>query len=136
NTASVAGLCAGPGLTAYCASKFAVVGLGESLRAELKGRNIGVSSICPGIINTRIVDDARINIKPGAAANSESLTRFYRRRGWSPDRVARAAVKAVRKNRSVVPVAPEAWLMWLVKRFSQRGHDLSAYLLGRRLMEP
>jgi len=37
----------------YCTSKHAVVGLSESLNAELAPRGIHVSAVCPGIINTR-----------------------------------------------------------------------------------
>ena len=52
NTASMAGLIAPGGLTAYAASKYAVVGLSESLRAELAPQGIGVSVLCPGAVST------------------------------------------------------------------------------------
>ena len=54
NTASLAGLAGMPGLGVYCASKFAVVGLTESLQRELKGDGIGVSVLCPMIVKTNI----------------------------------------------------------------------------------
>jgi len=54
NTASMAGLAGMPGLGVYCASKFAVVGLTESLQRELKGTGIGASVLCPMIVNTNI----------------------------------------------------------------------------------
>ena len=52
NTASMAGLIAPAGLTAYAASKYAVVGLSEALRAELAPQGIGVSVLCPGAVST------------------------------------------------------------------------------------
>jgi NAD(P)-dependent dehydrogenase (short-subunit alcohol dehydrogenase family) len=54
-TASMLGLfAAGPGYTAYCASKFGVVGLMESLQVELRDVNIGVSILCPGPVKTNL----------------------------------------------------------------------------------
>jgi NAD(P)-dependent dehydrogenase (short-subunit alcohol dehydrogenase family) len=54
NTASMAGLTGMSFLGMYCASKFAVVGLTESLSRELRGRGVGVSVLCPMIVQTNI----------------------------------------------------------------------------------
>ena len=54
NTASIAGQYGMPGLSAYCASKFAVVGISETMRIDLADDNIGVSVLCPGIVSTGI----------------------------------------------------------------------------------
>ncbi len=54
NTASMAGLTGMSFLGMYCASKFAVVGLTESLSREVRGRGIGVSLLCPMIVDTDI----------------------------------------------------------------------------------
>jgi NAD(P)-dependent dehydrogenase (short-subunit alcohol dehydrogenase family) len=61
NTASLAGLGGAPGMGPYCAAKFAVVGLSESLFQELKmlGSNVGVSVLCPGFVRTRIHESSR-----------------------------------------------------------------------------
>jgi NAD(P)-dependent dehydrogenase (short-subunit alcohol dehydrogenase family) len=58
NTASIAGLISGSG-NAYNVSKYGVVALSEGLRVELAPRNIGVSVLCPGLINTNIIDSVR-----------------------------------------------------------------------------
>jgi len=134
NTSSVAGLCATPGMPAYCSTKFAIAGLGESLRAELKKYNIGVSTICPGVIDTRIVADGCLHLRNESRATNDRVVNFYRRFGWPPERVAKAVLKAVRKNRSVVPVGIEAWLQWIGKRLSQRNHDAIVEFVGRFLM--
>jgi hypothetical protein len=52
NIASTAGKRGSPYVGAYCASKFAVVGLTEALRAELYGSGIAVSLVCPGVTGT------------------------------------------------------------------------------------
>ncbi len=68
NTASMAGLVSPGGLGAYCASKYAVVGLSEALRAELAPHNIGVSVLCPGGVRTDFVASSaeRRAATPGA----------------------------------------------------------------------
>jgi NAD(P)-dependent dehydrogenase (short-subunit alcohol dehydrogenase family) len=61
NTASMAGLVAGPRLGAYAAAKYGVVGLTEVLAAELAADNsgVGVSVLCPGTVHTNIGNSSR-----------------------------------------------------------------------------
>jgi NAD(P)-dependent dehydrogenase (short-subunit alcohol dehydrogenase family) len=54
NTSSIGGLLGVPRLSPYCATKFAVVGLSESLRAELAEYGIGVSVLCPAGVRSRL----------------------------------------------------------------------------------
>ncbi len=120
NVSSMAGFHASPALVAYTTTKFAVLGLSEALREELRPHGIGVTAICPGIINTPITTNARAR---GAAADPkvrERAVAFYKRRNYGPDRVAENILKAVQRNRTVAPVAPEAWLSYAIKRISPR----------------
>ncbi len=59
NTASLAGLLPFARLGVYNTTKFAVVGMSEALRADLAERNVGVSVLCPGVVNTNIFDSGR-----------------------------------------------------------------------------
>jgi NAD(P)-dependent dehydrogenase (short-subunit alcohol dehydrogenase family) len=61
NTASLAGLGGVGGLGVYCTTKFAVVGLSESLHHDLvaRGSSVGVSVLCPGFVQTRIGESTR-----------------------------------------------------------------------------
>lgn len=59
NTASMAGHVALPGMSVYTATKYAVVGISETMRADLLAHNIGVSVLCPGLVNTNIFDASR-----------------------------------------------------------------------------
>lgn len=116
NIASLAGLIQTPGMTAYSTTKFGVVGFSETLRAELADLGIGVTVICPGIINTPIIQTSRMY---GANATDENRQRgvdLYARRAYGPDRVARQILKAVGRNRGVAPVSPESWVGYWVKR--------------------
>ena len=59
NTASMAGVVGITGLGVYNASKFAVVGMSEALRADLADSGVGVSVLCPGMVRTRILESER-----------------------------------------------------------------------------
>ncbi len=127
NTASGAGLAPLPLMTAYCCSKYAVVGFSETLRAEAAQHGIGVSVICPGIVNTPITAAARLcsgTERSSPQQLQDRIMRIYARRGYTPDRVAAAAVKAVEKNRGVVPVCPETYAGDLMHRASRKLNDL------------
>ncbi len=131
NTSSAAGYWGVTGLSAYTATKHAIVGLSDVLRAEVRRYNIGVSTICPGIIKTNIVHDGKQTLLPTAKLDQKKMAAFYDRFGWSPDRVARAVIKAVKKNRGLVPAGPEAWLFWYAKRFSETAYNLFLRLGAR-----
>lgn len=125
NVASAFGLFAGPGVAPYCTTKFAVVGLSESLRAELKPHGIGVSAICPGVIDTDIIARGRF-ADEGKRAN---VAETFHRRGHKPEEVASAILRAIARDVAVVPVGTEAWAAWMGKRFAPG----LAEIVGRRV---
>ena len=115
NTASMAGYFSAPDLPIYAASKFAVLGFSEALRIDMQKHGIGVSAICPGVINTNIV---ATTVAEGESAKwQDGAVAFYKKRNYGPEKVADAIVNAVRHNRAVVPVSPEAWFGYYLKRF-------------------
>lgn len=133
NTASLAGLVAAPQMAPYSASKFGVVGMSESLNAELAPHGIHVCAVCPGIIDTPITRSAIMRGEP--AERREAAIEFYRRRGASPDDVAEAVVDAVRKRKLIQPV-PKSHVMppWLLKRISPRASQLVARAIPKLVM--
>lgn len=118
NTASAAAFVAAPDLPVYCASKFAVRGFTEALRADMSQHGIGVSAICPGVINTPIVANAIMEGRLGQGQRQAKVVGFYDKRNYGPERVAKAVLTAVRRNIGVLPVSPEAWGMYWAKRFA------------------
>lgn len=114
NVASAAGYFAAPDMSAYSASKHAVMGLTESLRLEMAAHGIGVSAICPGVINTNIVASTRMHGSKAAA--QQKLVGFYQKRNYGPEQVAEGIAEAIVSNRAVLPVSPEAWAMYAGKR--------------------
>lgn len=119
NIASMLGYTAARGVSAYCATKFGVVGFSECLRAELAGHRIGVSIICPGVVKTNIIASGILESREvDVEEKRKSIEAFYEKRNYPPELVASAILKAIRKNRALVPVTPEAWLSYYVKRLS------------------
>ncbi len=117
NLSSAAGLLANPQLTAYSATKFAVRGLSEALRMELKPYGIGVTAVCPGIINTAITQNSPIR-GGDVDERRRRLASTYQKRGYSAERVAVNILRAVDRNRAVAPVAAEAHLMYMLSRIA------------------
>lgn len=110
NTASMAGLVGMSWLGVYCASKFAVVGLTESLARELKDTPIGVSCLCPMIVETGINQNTLETLERAdhgptnatAPPQSEIVGGVVQ-----PDEVARRVVRAVERNQLYVLTHPE-----------------------------
>jgi NAD(P)-dependent dehydrogenase (short-subunit alcohol dehydrogenase family)/pimeloyl-ACP methyl ester carboxylesterase len=120
NTASAAAFQPSRTLPAYSTSKAAVLMLSECLRAELAPHGIGVSAICPGLVNTPITGSAR---HAGVDEDEQerrraSTARLYRLRNYPPEKVARAVLRAVQRDTAVVPVTPEARGARLMSRLS------------------
>lgn len=122
NTASAAGLVGAPTLSAYCTTKFAVVGLSEVMNIELEKYGINTTALCPGIINTPLISETPVkqNNSDGKALK-EKLVRFYEKKGASPDEVARDVLKAIRKKRPV-KMSPNSHVapLWALRRLSIR----------------
>jgi short-subunit dehydrogenase len=113
NTASMASFLAGPVPGIYNCSKFAVRGLSESLRYSLATHGIGVSVLCPGLVNSYIYasDDVRpdalkAHAKPVDRSAVERLADVHEA-GMHPDEVAAKVLDAIRANRFYVFTHPE-----------------------------
>ncbi|MEV6506439.1 SDR family oxidoreductase [Streptomyces sp. NPDC051642] len=122
NTASAAAFQPSKALPAYSTSKAAVLMLSECLRAELSGQGIGVSAICPGLVNTNITSTAHFAGVDAAEEKrrQKKSARLYGLRNYPPEKVADAILRAVVRNEAVVPVTPEARGAHLMSRFAPR----------------
>ncbi|WP_019055080.1 SDR family oxidoreductase [Streptomyces prunicolor] len=122
NTASAAAFQPSKALPAYSTSKAAVLMLSECLRAELSGQGIGVSAICPGLVNTNITSTAHFAGVDAAEEKrrQKKSARLYGLRNYPPEKVADAILRAVVRNQAVVPVTPEARGAHLMSRFAPR----------------
>ena len=127
NVSSQAGFQANPALNAYSTTKFAVFGFSEALRSELRPHGIGVTVVCPGVVNTPIIADSVI--RGGRDAERRvKLVRLYARRGYGPEKVAVRILGAVERNRAVAPITPEAHLGYVLSRVAP---GVSRWLSGK-----
>ena len=103
NTASGGGLAATASGLLYTTSKFAVVGLSEFLRLVLEPSEIGVSVLCPGPVNTKIISNSRAT-RPGESWTAEESMAWetitaIQAAGAHPNDVGEMVLSAVKANR-------------------------------------
>ncbi len=119
NIASAAAIHPVANLSAYSASKHAVLGLSDTLAMELQGKNVNITTVCPGIINTPIVRN-RANVAesvPDAAV--DRVEAQYVAKGVHPSVVAKRIVKAARNGDDLVLVGPTAAAVFHTRRISR-----------------
>lgn len=113
NTASTGGLMAPGGIAAYCASKFAVVGLSESMRAELAPARVGVSVLCPGGVRSNLfASSVAIRSKTpdafdGLATVGSEALRIEQAQRMDPVRVGEMVLRAILDNAMYIIPHPE-----------------------------
>jgi NAD(P)-dependent dehydrogenase (short-subunit alcohol dehydrogenase family) len=120
NTASMAGLVPSPMMTPYSVSKFAVVALSECLQLQLQAAQapVGVSVLCPGWVNTRLVSSDRNRPADVASLPLSDTARRVRHgmeellaSAMSPEEVADKVVRAIQIDKFyVLSHDDEAWL--------------------------
>jgi short-subunit dehydrogenase len=109
NISSVFGLWGPPGQSAYAASKFAVRGFSESLRAELAGTNVRVVTVHPGGIRTAIARNARVAAAADPSTAAALTARFEQQfLTMPPQALAARIVDAVKRGRERVVAANDA----------------------------
>ena len=119
NVASAAGFAPIPNLSAYSASKHAVIGLSEVLAQELCDTNISVLVVCPGIINTNVVHVSAT--APGiTAAQLQGVRKYYQDHGCHPRVVAEDIARSVEKDDAYVFTGPTAKAGYFLMRLSRR----------------
>ncbi|UGT41384.1 SDR family NAD(P)-dependent oxidoreductase [Nocardia yamanashiensis] len=136
NIASAAAFTPTPVMSAYSVSKAGVKMLTECLRLELAPKGVGVSAICPGVINTNIARHAvAVGVDPALLERGQWITEQLQQLAerlpvapMSPDLVARAVQRAIRFDLAVVPVRTEAWLGYFLMRLAPG--------VNRRLTQP
>jgi NADP-dependent 3-hydroxy acid dehydrogenase YdfG len=109
NVGSFGGKIPLPGMTAYCASKYAVTGLTESLRLELAKTNIQVCAVHPGVINSDFLDRAQFRGQDEAEIENrrQQMTQMLQSSMVSqPEDIAKAIWEAVSQKQTDIVVGP------------------------------
>lgn len=119
NVSSAAGLFGLPWHAAYSASKFGLRGVSEVLRHDLKQHGIGVSLVCPGGVDTGLVNTVEV---VGVNTDDEAVRRFrehFQRRAVSPEKAARAILKGIKANRYMVFTSADIRVgYWFQRKFA------------------
>lgn len=133
NISSILGLIAVAGQTAYCSSKFALRGLSDALRLELAPHGVGVTSVHPAGVRTRIVESARVGSGVSQAEAEAIRSRFARALTIDPSAAARTILDGVERRRPRVLVGREATWADVVARVAPNssGLLLTALLTAR-----
>jgi NAD(P)-dependent dehydrogenase (short-subunit alcohol dehydrogenase family) len=126
NTASAAGLLPIPYNTAYSATKHAVVGLSSGLRMEAERYGVRVSAVCPGVVDTPIVD-RMILLGVDREELLANATKLY-----PVERCARKILRGVERNRGIIVVTKSAHVLWRLYRFTPRLAGWMLRALARR----
>ena len=78
---------------------------------------VGLTTICPGVVDTNIVNTTRFDAPPDQAEAARTRARkLYTARRYGPEKVAKAIVSAVKQDEPIRPVTPEAHLLYAVSR--------------------
>jgi short-subunit dehydrogenase len=110
NISSIGGKVVSPHMVAYCASKFALVGLSEGMRTELATEGIVVTTVCPGFIRTGVVDHAIMKGQHQKEFAWFSISDSLPLISASAEQVARATIAALKRGEAEVIVPFPAWL--------------------------
>jgi short-subunit dehydrogenase len=119
NVSSLFGFVAMPGQSAYCTTKFALRGLSEALREELRTTSVGLTHVHSGAVATNIMRHA----KGDDPELMKRLVRWFERKGMPPERVAARIIRAVEKGTPRLLIAPEVIVGDLVKRLTPTWGD-------------
>jgi NADP-dependent 3-hydroxy acid dehydrogenase YdfG len=113
NVASAAGILGLPWHILYGGTKHMLVGMSESLRYDLRKHNIGVSVICPGLVNTELVQTVVIH-----AGNEETnkLRAHVPKIAITPEKVAESIIKAIRTRKFMVIPSLDIKLFYFAKK--------------------
>ena len=115
---SVAGFAPLTGRTGYCASKHALHGFFDTLRAELRPHGVGVTIVCPTFADTAF---HRSGLAPdGAPLAAERTTTGD---AVTPEDIAEALYRGVARRKAVVPVGHTARLAWFMARWFPRAYE-------------
>jgi NAD(P)-dependent dehydrogenase (short-subunit alcohol dehydrogenase family) len=117
NVSSAAGLIGLPWHAAYSASKFGLRGISEVLRFDLRRHGIGLSLVCPGGVNTGLVETVEIEGVDRAAPAVVAIRKHFVRRAITPERAARAILKGIKANRYLVFTSADIWWAHWLQRW-------------------
>lgn len=119
NVSSAAGLFGLPWHAAYSASKFGLRGISEVLRYDLRRHGIGVSLVCPGGVDTGLVNTIEIKGLDQADSRLPALRKRFQRHAVTPDVAAAAIIRGIKRRRYMVFTSADIRIgYWFQRKFA------------------
>ena len=133
NVSSAAGLFGLPWHAAYSATKFGLRGISEVLRFDLRQHHIGVSLVCPGAVNTGLVETINVVGVDRHHPRAKALIARFQKHAVTPEKAARSILNGVRKNRYMVFTSTDIRVgYWFMRKFSLP-YEIAMRILSRVL---
>src|SRR5438128_3900746 len=132
NVSSAAGLFGLPWHAPYSATKFGLRGLSEVLRFDLRRHDIGVSLVCPGAVDTGLVETVEIAGVNRAAPTIQRFTARFRHRAASPETAAARILDGIGRNRYWVYTSDDIRVAHFLQRRFETGYSLVMRLVNDR----
>jgi NAD(P)-dependent dehydrogenase (short-subunit alcohol dehydrogenase family) len=123
NVSSAAGLVALPWHAPYSAAKYGLRGVSEVLRFDLRRHRIGVTLVCPGGVDTGLVDTVDIAGIDMEALKRGGFTDLFRKHAQTPEAVAERILTGVKKNKKLVHTSPDIRLLYALERWAPPVYD-------------
>ena len=135
NVSSAAGLFGLPWHAPYSATKFGLRGLSEVLRFDLRRHDIGVSLVCPGAVDTGLVETVEIAGVNRAAPTIQKFTARFRRRAVTPATAAEKILEGIEHNRYWVYTSRDIQVGDFLQRRFETGYAIVMRLFNDRFSE-
>jgi NAD(P)-dependent dehydrogenase (short-subunit alcohol dehydrogenase family) len=133
NTASLAGLVPAPMLAPYAATKHAVVGLSLALRAEAADRGVRVSAVCPGFVDTPLLDRVNAGLPQTELGSDDAARARLAGRLYQADALARDVLRGIARNQAIIVAPASARAAWRMTRYAPRASMRGVAALIRRV---
>jgi NAD(P)-dependent dehydrogenase (short-subunit alcohol dehydrogenase family) len=125
NVSSAAGLLGLPWHAPYSATKFGLRGVSEVLRFDLRRHRIGVTLVCPGGVDTPLVETLDVAGVDLQSARFRRLSEHFRSRAVTPERAAGRILDGVVRNRYLVYTSNDIRAMYLLQRYVPPAYELA-----------
>jgi len=132
NISSAAGLAGAPYFAPYSAAKFAVTGFSETLRAELSDFNIGVSIVCPGVVDTGIIDAVKVQHKQEEKEHNAAKD-LIRKMAGSTDTLAKKIINGIKNNEMYILYTWEGYFTKFAQSLPDFAKDFSMNFLAKQM---
>jgi NAD(P)-dependent dehydrogenase (short-subunit alcohol dehydrogenase family) len=132
NVSSAAGLFGLPWHAAYSAAKFGLRGVSEVLRFDLRRHDIGVQLVCPGGVDTGLVNSIEIAGVDQKSSDIQKYVARFRRHAVTPEQAAASILKGIERNRYWVYTSRDIQIGHFLQRKLELPYALAMRAINRR----